>query len=196
MKKRVIAIILSCVIALLIMPITLLVIGFCTPSQFSATYYAELSDMYDRLCNVKSKKIVIIGSSSVVFGVDSALIEKELAVADKDYSVVNFGLYGALGTKIMLDLSENAIMEGDVVIFTPEPDSLAMSTYFSAKDMWYAVDENFSLLKGIKSENYAQMVGGFVNYVVKKYECLSSQPASASGVYAHDEWWIRCERAY
>lgn len=192
MKKRIIIILLSMIICL-ITPVTLLVIGFCSPSQFSATYYAELSDMYDRLCNVKGKKIVIIGSSSVAFGVDSALIERELALASEEYNVVNFGLYGALGTKIMLDLSENEIGEGDVVIFTPEPDLLAMSTYFSAKDMWYAVDEDFSLLKGIKDENRAQMVGGFVNYAVKKYECLSSQPASASGVYAHDSFDERCD---
>ena len=191
MKKRVV--ILLSIIICLIMPVTFLAIGFCTPSQFSATYYAELSDMYDRLCNVQGKKIVIIGASSVAFGVDSALMEKELALAGEDYNVVNFGLYGVLGTKIMLDLSEDEIEEGDIVIFAPEPSSLAMSMYFSAKDMWYAADEDFSLLKAVKSENRAQMVGGFVNYAAKKYECLTSQAASASGVYAHNSFDEHCD---
>ena len=132
MKKRIIATILTFLIACLIMPVTLIIVGFATPSQFNETYFAELGDMYDRLCGIKGKKRVIIGTSSVAFGVDSALIEDQLALAGEEYSVVNFGLYGALGTKIMLDLSENRINEGDIVILAPEPYSLTMTNYFSA----------------------------------------------------------------
>ena len=193
MKKRIIATILTFLIACLIMPVTLIIVGFATPSQFNETYFAELGDMYDRLCGIKGKKIVIIGTSSVAFGVDSALIEDQLALAGEEYSVVNFGLYGALGTKIMLDLSENRINEGDIVILAPEPYSLTMTNYFSAENMWYAVDGNTSLLREIKSENRAEMIGAFVNYASKKYSCLTSQPASGSGVYSHSSFDEHCD---
>lgn len=192
-KLKRLTIVLPLIIICLIMPIAFLIVGFCTPSQFSATYYAELVDMYDRLCNVKGKKIVIIGSSSVVFGVDSALIEEQLALADEKYNVVNFGLYGVLGTKIMLDLSDDQIGEGDIVILAIEPSSLTMSMHFSAENLWYAVDGNYSMLKGIKEENRAEMAGAFFKYAAKKYECLVSQPASASGIYAHDSFDSRCD---
>lgn len=192
-KLKRLAIVLPLIIVSLIMPITFLIVGFCAPPQFSATYYAELCDMYDRLCGVKGKKIVIIGSSSVVFGVDSALIEEQLALAGEEYSVVNFGLYGVLGTKIMLDLSEDQIGEGDVVILAVEPSSLTMSMHFSAEDLWYAVDGNYSILKAIKQENRAEMTGAFFKYAAKKYECLVSLPAAASGVYAHSSFDGRCD---
>ena len=62
--------------------------------------------------SVEGKKIVIVGGSSVAFGFDSQKIEQ----AFPGYKVVNFGLYADLGTKVMLDLSEDHISEGDIVI--------------------------------------------------------------------------------
>lgn len=109
MKKRIIIYVIYLLTAFLVIPSVIAIVGFATPPQCSATYYAVLGDMYTRLKNTDGKKIVIIGTSSVAFGVDSALMESELALAGENYSVVNFGLYGALGTKVMLDLSEKLI---------------------------------------------------------------------------------------
>lgn len=193
MKKRIVLSIIYLIAAFLIIPSAIIIAGFATPSQFSATYYAVLSDMYCRLKSTKGKKIIIIGTSSVAFGVDSALMESQLSLAGEDYAVVNFGLYGALGTKIMLDLSEKEINEGDVVIFAPEPHPQAMSLYFSATDTWYAADEDYSILKNIKKENVSEMTGGFPAYAAKKFGCLKNGPASGSGIYARKSFDERCD---
>lgn len=201
MKKRIIIFVIYLLTALLVIPSVIAIVGFATPPQFSATYYAVLGDMYTRLKNTDGKKIVIIGTSSVAFGVDSALMESELALAGENYSVVNFGLYGALGTKVMLDLSEKQIKSGDIVIFAPEPHPQAMSLYFSAREMWYAADSDFSLLKALKKENISEMTGEFPSYTANKFGRLKTQPASGSGIYARDSFDGRCdlknyERAY
>ena len=118
MKRTVFAIVIF-LVALLSIPVTFIIIGFATPSQYALTYYGELGKMYENLRLTSGRKIVIIGTSSVAFGVDSALMSEELSAAGADYEVVNFGLYGALGTKVMLDLSEQYIGEGDIVVFAP-----------------------------------------------------------------------------
>lgn len=102
MRKYLITIV--CCLCLLIVPVVLLIVGLFLPAQFSNTYYGELSIMYTRLKNTEGKKIVVIGNSAVAFGVDSALLEEELNKNGYEYTVCNFGLYGALGTKLILVL--------------------------------------------------------------------------------------------
>lgn len=131
MKRKIITVII-CLLILLIAPLALVSSSFWTSAVFSGTYYGELYDMYQRIQDSSRKKIVIIGNSSVPFGVDSELMEKELGYDQADYKVCNFGLYGAIGTKVMLDLSEEYINKDDIVIFSPELDSQSLSLYFSA----------------------------------------------------------------
>ncbi len=192
-KKIVITIVIA-VFAFLAIPVTLLIVGFASPSQYALTYYGALGKMYEKLKNSDGEKIVVIGTSSVPFGVDSELLEKELAAAGENREVVNFGLYGALGIKVMLDLSLDYIGEGDIVIFAPEPDKQAMSLYFSAIDMWYAADSDFSLLDGLAKDNVAEMVGNFPNYVAQKFSRLmSGSPAEPSGIYASASFDENCD---
>ncbi|MCD8308531.1 MAG: hypothetical protein LUD19_01655 [Clostridia bacterium] len=79
-----IAAILACIFTILLIAVPFLVVfvtGAALPAQYSETYYGELTQMYSRLKNAEGKKIVIIGNSSVAFGVDSALMEELLADA-------------------------------------------------------------------------------------------------------------------
>ena len=54
---------------------------------YAQTYYAALPGLYERLDGTANKKIVIIGNSSVPFGVDTALLEKLLIESGQDYTV-------------------------------------------------------------------------------------------------------------
>ena len=98
--------------------------------------------MYDRLYETEGKKIVFIGNSALAFGLRTDFIKDELP----DYKIVNFGLYGAIGTKAMLDLSKDAISEGDIVIVAPERNDQAQSLFFSAENVWLSMDADFSML--------------------------------------------------
>ena len=61
------------------------------PERFDEVYFGEMADKYDRLRLAGDNKIVIIGGSSVAFGVNSQMMEDYL-----ERPVVNFGLYGPL----------------------------------------------------------------------------------------------------
>ena len=180
MKARIIKII-TVIILVLILPITALLTGFCLPSQYDETYYGELKYMFERLKTTQGKKIVLIGNSALAFGVRTDLMQAEFP----DYTVVNFGLYGVLGTKFMLDLSKVNISEGDVIIVMPELVEQSASLYFSATDVWRAADSDYSMLGYIAGDNRTYMVGAFPSYVGEKFRyCTGGSKPQVSGVYA------------
>lgn len=162
-------------------PLSIILFGFCVPAQFNETYYGELGYMYERLNNTEGKKIVLIGNSSLAFGVRTDLMRAEFT----DYEIVNFGLYGSIGTKSMLDLSKANIAEGDIVIVVPERNDRSQSLYFSAENMWMAADGNFSMLRKVAKENKGIMAGDFLGFTSQKvrYFFGGAKPA-ADGVYA------------
>ena len=179
----------------IIMPfIVVFFVGICTPPQYADTYYGELHDMYARLKQAEGKKVVVVGNSNVAFGVDSALMEGLLKSGDLDYTVCNFGLYGSIGTKVMLDLSRDNIGEGDIVIFVPEISNQLLSLYFSAEEAWYALDSDMDMFWEFGNDVRGTLVGGFFGYAAKKYALWSGgTPAEPSGVYAHSSFDERCD---
>ncbi len=194
MKKR--KIILSCVavaFAVLTIPLSLIIAAAALPKVYKDSYYAELGAMYDNLRDTEGKKIVIIGNSNVAFGVYSDYLEMMLKESGEDYSVCNFGLYGAIGTKAMLDLSQEYIGKDDIVIFTPEPYRQTCSLYFSATDMWRSLDDRFNMVKDIKRENISSLVGNFKDYAAEKYKLSSNASSLATGVYAKASFDGNCD---
>ena len=180
MKKRLITIV-TVVALILILPITAVLTGFCLPAQFNETYYGEYKYMFERLKNTQGKKIVLVGNSALAFGVRTDLLDEEFP----DYTVVNFGLYGALGTKFMLDTSKVNVSSGDVVIIMPELVEQSTSLYFSASDAWRAADGDYSVLGYIAESDRSYMVGAFAGYVGEKFNAATGRKKPATdGVYA------------
>jgi len=147
--------------------------------------------MYQNLKNTKGKKIIVVGNSAVAFGLVPELIEEEI----EGYTVCSFGLYGAIGTKAMMDLSRVNISEGDIVILAPEQVSQSMSLYFNSEYMWNSADGDFSMLENIK--NSGEMVGGFLGYVGRKYAYFAGgNPPAPTDVYAAASFDERCKMTY
>ena len=158
---------------------TVAAIGFGLPSQFGNTFLGELENKVDRLYSLDEPKIVVIGGSSVPFGVDSKLIEKALGMP-----TVNFGLYATLGTKMMLDLSKGAIKEGDIIVIAPETDPQTYSLFFNSEAAWQACDSDFSILRKMSSDSIFPMLGGFWKYSAQKLKYFrADSPLDPAGVY-------------
>lgn len=166
--------------ALVLLPfLALLGVLFLVPSQYTHTFYAALDEKHSRLEDTEGKRIVIIGGSSVAFGFDSEKIEE----AFPGYKAVNFGLYADLGTKIMLDLSEDDIREGDIVIIAPEMDRQALSLYFNGESTLKATDDKPSMLFETKWDNVEDLWGGLWGYLSGKLSYLFGDKPNPSGVY-------------
>ena len=148
------------------------------PKQFDEVYFGELTTKYQRLRNVQGSKVVVIGGSSVAFGVDSAMMEQHLGMP-----VVNFGLYGPLGTTIMMDLTRGHIGEGDIIILAPETDEQTMSMYFNGEGFWECCDSDFTMLFKLRGDKIGEMLGSFWDYAAKKLEFYRYGKPQPNDVY-------------
>ena len=166
-------------LVLLLLPLAVLVgVYLGTGGVYQNTFYGELDDKYDALYSVQGEKIVLIGGSSVAFGYDSKTLSDLF-----DRPVINFGLYAELGTKLMLDLAEDAIREGDIVLVAPELDAQTLSLYFNGGATLRALDENRGMLRGIKRENLSSLWGALWSVTGEKIHYLKNGAPDPAGVY-------------
>ncbi len=166
-------------ILVILMPLVLIIgITVFTVPQYSNTFVGALDDKVDRLTSVEGEKIVVVGGSSVAFGLDSELLE-----AYTGMPTVNFGLYAALGTKVMLDLSLAGIGEGDVVVIAPELNSQTMSMYFSTETTLQAIDDDYSLIRYIDFDNIPSLLSGMFRHVGNKVKLAIKGKPDPEGVY-------------
>ena len=185
MKKTAKVLLAVLVIITVIAPLgAIMVSSFLIPPQYSDTFVGVLDEKLERLTSIEEEKIVIVGGSSVAFGIDSELMENELG-----RPVVNFGLYAALGTKLMLDLSKAGIKKGDVVILAPELDAQTLSLYFSAENTLNAIDDDKSILKYIPSEHYVSLFGGSWRFASDKFSYwFNNNAPDPEGIYNADSF--------
>lgn len=180
MKKVIIAII-AVFIAIAIPIIGLPVYAYATPDVYGKTYLAAMADKYDRLHSLENPKIVLIGGSSMAFGVDSAKIEEEL-----DMPVVNMALYAALGSKTTLDITQSGIGKGDIVVFSPEMDTQAYSLYTNAEITMQALEANRNMVKSIPISEWAQLFNELPNYISSKKKLSQNGIPSPENAYSRE----------
>lgn len=179
-KKSVKRMVMVALMVLLTEQLFFLVCGFGLPAQFGDTFMGELKSKYERLKETSGKRIVLVGGSGVAFDCDSALMDDFFP----SYEIVNFGMYAGLGTKAVMDLSENYIHEGDIVILSPEQGEQTFSDYFNGEYMWQAADGAFGMLRDLKSENFDAMLGNFPRFALEKLNyVMKGQKPQTDSIY-------------
>lgn len=179
-KRTVRRIVATALAVILAEQVFFLICGFGLPVQFGDTFMGELKSKYERLKETSGKRIVLVGGSGVAFDCDSALMDDFFP----SYEIVNFGMYAGLGTKAVMDLSENYIHEGDIVILSPEQSRQTLSNYFNGEYMWQAADGAFGMLRNIKSENFETMLGNFPRFALEKLNyVMKGQKPQTDSIY-------------
>ena len=183
-KKKFILIFVALLIVFLLPFAALVTVAVGISPVYDDTFVGELGEKYDRLNSLDGEKIVVVGGSSVAFGLDSAALEREVGMP-----VVNFGLYANLGTKLMLDLSRSGVGEGDIIVLAPEMNDQTLSLYFNSETTMQALDGNFKMLKSIDSENYESLIGASWKFASDKlgYTLIGAAPEN-SGAYSK-QWF-------
>lgn len=179
-KRTVRRIVATALAVILAEQVFFLICGFGLPVQFGDTFMGELKSKYERLKETSGKRIVLVGGSGVAFDCDSALMDDFFP----SYEIVNFGMYAGLGTKAVMDLSENYIHEGDIVILSPEQGEQTFSDYFNREYMWQAADGAFGMLRDLKSENFDAMLGNFPRFALEKLNyVMKGQKPQTDSIY-------------
>ena len=179
-KRTVRRIVATALAVILAEQVFFLICGFGLPVQFGDTFMGELTSKYERLKETSGKRIVLVGGSGVAFDCDSALMDDFFP----SYEIVNFGMYAGLGTKAVMDLFENYIHEGDIVILSPEQSEQTFSDYFNGEYMWQAADGAFGMLRDLKSENFEAMLGNFPRFALEKLNyVMKGQKPQTDSIY-------------
>lgn len=179
-KRTVRRIVATALAVILAEQVFFLICGFGLPVQFGDTFMGELKSKYERLKETSGKRIVLVGGSGVAFDCDSALMDDFFP----SYEIVNFGMYAGLGTKAVMDLSENYIHEGDIVILSREQSEQTFSDYFNGEYMWQAADGAFGMLRDLKSENFEAMLGNFPRFALEKLNyVMKGQKPQTDSIY-------------
>ena len=158
------------------------VAAFAKP-VYGQTFLGELAPKYERLNAIDEPKVIVVGGSSVAFGLDSALLEQHVGMP-----VVNFGLYATLGTKIMIDLSKANINEGDIVVLAPEMDAQTLSLYFNAEAALQGMESDWNMLRYIDKDDHSDLIGGLYEYITSKVKYLREGLLDPAGVYNRDSF--------
>ena len=101
--------------AMFIMLFICLAIVFAPPRFDSNCGLASLIDKHARLKTCKSPKIIFIGGSNVLMGLDSELVQRAL-----HRDVVNMGLGASLGLRYQLEEVRDDVAQGDILVAMPE----------------------------------------------------------------------------
>ncbi len=183
-KKLLLTVKVLAALLVILLPV-ILVFTLCifTAPQYSNTIYGVLDEKYERLNSIDEPKLIVVGGSSVAFGLDSALMEEYI-----DMPTVNFGLYAALGTKVMLDLSKSNINRGDVVVIAPEMSKQTMSMYFNTENTLMALDDDYSMMRHIDINNSFSLVSGMFSHLADKFALAREGTPDPKGVYNSDSF--------
>lgn len=86
---------------------------FSSSRVCSDAYLASFLDKTALLDNTKSPKIILVGDSSLAFGIDSSMIAEEF-----NMPVINTGIQGAVGLLYSMNSVKPYVGEGDIVVLS------------------------------------------------------------------------------
>ena len=151
-------------------PLTTAAVVLGESSLYGDTYVAGLKIKRDLLKQKERKRLIFIGGSSLPFGLRSDLIERELP----ECHVVNFGLYGALGTECMLDLALPYIQDEDVVLLSFEQNKQTLSSYFSGHTFLQATNDCKDAFFDLDERDRNAVLGAGTSFAQEKFSYWAS----------------------
>lgn len=157
---------------------------------FSNSFTAALADKYDLVRRTETQKIVWIGGSSLPFGLRGDLVEQHLHVKS-----VDMGVYAAIGTKAMLEVTLDGIRPGDLVVLAPELSAQTYSDYFNADVFWEAAYEKPEMIRCLSSGEQTDLFYHYFPFAWSRI--LHRNDGSAGGsLYARNSFDERGDLVY
>lgn len=128
-------------------------------------YLNAYMDKYERLRNLSSPKVVVIGGSTAAFGVDSKKIETSLG-----FPVVNMGIAAGLGLEYIMDDVDKLLSQGDYVFVFPEYHQFI--SLYNGEPVTLGAQMYVNKFHGVRHLNFSQiwnMIKGLPNAIKYTY---------------------------
>lgn len=122
--------------------LTMLAVFLAVPE--SNDYARASVRKHERLAHYNSPKIVLVGGSNLAFGIDSAMISRATGCP-----VVNMGMNGYFGVRLMLEEVKAELNPSDMVVVAFEYDNYYKSVDGAAPDILVLVKANPSVFTSL-----------------------------------------------
>ncbi|HDP67000.1 MAG TPA: hypothetical protein ENN20_00690 [Candidatus Marinimicrobia bacterium] len=113
---------------LILLVLTTLLAVVLIPVDATDHFLLALIDKENRLQQLDSPKMIILGGSNTVFNIDSRRIADAM-----DYSVANLGMHAGLGLMLHLNQVRSYIRAGDMVVIMPEYAQFYRQLFFGGR---------------------------------------------------------------
>ncbi|MCR5210210.1 MAG: leucine-rich repeat domain-containing protein [Lachnospiraceae bacterium] len=151
------------------------------PRVYDYDYDSALADKFMRLKNTEGRRIILVGGSSLTFGINSPMIQTSFP----DYQVVNFSCSYRYGIIPLLDLLENNVREGDIVIFAPEYiDTMYANSESGSVANWEYLESNYDILEEMDLKENRSLLGTFVPYLNGKRKIIPGKSINSKAAYS------------
>lgn len=136
---------------------------FIISNQYSENYNASIIDKAARLKSINEPKIILVGHSSLAFGMNSKMLQDAI-----NMPVVNLGLHGALGNAFHENIAKLNINSGDLVILCPS-DFADDDQIESTNLAWITIEYHWDLYDILRTKDYIKMITGYPSYWIKSF---------------------------
>lgn len=153
-----------CKLSVIVLSLCMLYFGFILKAlapQYDTAYNAALLDKEARLLEMGGGKIILVGDSNLAYGIDSGMLEEQIGMP-----VVNMGLHGGLGNKMLERIAIPGIEEGDLVI-------ICHSSYADEGDIedpelvWVTIENYPELWKLLDAGEWDEVLPALPEYCLK-----------------------------
>lgn len=134
---------------------------FVAAPQYENSFNAAIIDKIQTLKETDSPKIILVGNSSLAFGIDSPRMEEALGMP-----VVNTGLYGALNDEFAENVAKENIQAGDIVVVA-HTDYQNDEIITNPGMAWITIENHFDLWHLIDAKNIEPMLKALPKYILK-----------------------------
>lgn len=140
--------------------------------NLASDYMAAIIDKHKRLKELNGNRLLLVGGSNLVFGIDSRKLEKDL-----NKKVVNLGLDAGLGFEFIMNEAIDVVRRNDIVLL-----SIEYPLYDADPDLELIYHTRCIYPEVRKYYQFNLLEQAFVT-VIKFRKCLSSQKPRIDPVY-------------
>lgn len=127
--------------------------SYARQRPFNLEFGAVINDKKRLLAEQPSPRIILVGGSNLMFGIDSAEIERETG-----YHPVNMGLNVGDGLDFMLNNVTPWLKTGDVVVISPEYENFGDLFDGQGDFLYTEVEHRPSIISSFTARNYLELL--------------------------------------
>ena len=140
---------------------TLNLLAVRNPGYSSAQHGTCGSIKYDRLMTAKNKKMIIVGGSNLLYGINSGLLEEKLG---GEYTILNMGTTVYYIAMFSLDIISKAVGSGDCVVIAPELFEYQLGGNEFNATMWQCLETLYGAVAGVDISRYGLVFTSFTEF--------------------------------